>query len=915
MKPHKKAVFLRRGSSPALTIPLLYLAFGALWISCSDFVVGSIVTSAAHFQFFSVIKGWLFVFVTGALLFALLKRYTGKVEVHQQQLAVSEQHLKEAQQTARIGSWELGPDGEFTWSESIAELFGFDPETAPAIDRLIEAAHPEDRAALRAAFSAAPAPGDVVFRITRADNGERRRMHARSTRQRDPAGKIIQSAGTVQDVTVRLENEERVRSSEALTRSLMDNLPDLVWLKDPDGVYLDCNPRFESLCGAGVEEIRGKTDYDFTERAAAARYRDDDLKAAESRKPIFLEEWVTYASSGQRALLETIKTPLYDEAGRLTGVLGVGRDITVRRQLEQRFRMLFERTPSGVAIYEPLADNTDFVLVDMNPAGLQYSGISRDEVIGRRVTEAFPGIEKSGLLAVFRRVAQTGRAERSPLLLYEDERTQQWVENVVYKLPCGLVVAVYSDQTEKRTAEARLRASEENYRSVVEDSPVMICSYAFDGTIQFINQACCRCFQRPAEELLGTSFTELIPPENRAAVLETIHSLTREHPVVSHEHPVCAPNGETVWHRWTNRALFDEEGRIVSFQAFGEDITAQIQAQADLEQQRKLMSDVVDAIPDLLWLKDPAGAYLLCNREFERMVDFTRDQIIGLTDGDLFPPQWAASNRAYDLNVIKAGEPQAHEESVRYPDGAAAWIETVKTPVFSAQHDLIGVLGIGRDISARREALQESRRRQDFLDQVVDQSPIPMYITSPDGTALRGNRALAKMMNSTEDQVLSELSPAGRGSQTAPEIARKIEQAYTRRQGVRYEVQWDPAQADGMERGDPPGKWIDVSVFPLFNSDDEITHFVVQLIDISDRKRAEEERARHQLELEKQVHERTKELRMIVNSMAGRENRMADLKLVIRALRAQLEAAGLEPAAGDPLAAGRLPERAAGGDA
>lgn len=124
-------------------------------------------------------------------------------------------------------------------------------------------------------------------------------------------------------------------------RALLDTLPDLIWLKNADGIYLTCNPSFEKLYGVDAQEIIGRTDYDFIEKDLADLFRTNDLAAAEALEPRVNEEWLSFKSNGYVGLFETIKTPMKDKNGRLIGVLGVARDITPlhKQQLALRQRM------------------------------------------------------------------------------------------------------------------------------------------------------------------------------------------------------------------------------------------------------------------------------------------------------------------------------------------------------------------------------------------------------------------------------------------------------------------------------------------------------------------------------------------------------------------------------------------------
>ena len=130
---------------------------------------------------------------------------------------------------------------------------------------------------------------------------------------------------------------------ETLLRTLIETIPDLVWLKDPDGLYLACNRRFERFYGAKERDIVGKTDHDFVSREQADFFRKHDMAAIASGKPMVNEETVTYIDDGHEELLETIKTPMFDSEGNLIGVLGVARNITERKRIERELQLSEQR--------------------------------------------------------------------------------------------------------------------------------------------------------------------------------------------------------------------------------------------------------------------------------------------------------------------------------------------------------------------------------------------------------------------------------------------------------------------------------------------------------------------------------------------------------------------------------------------
>jgi len=172
---------------------------------------------------------------------------------------------------------------------------------------------------------------------------EKRWFQARVTRFLDDGVPRIVVAHA--NLTQRKKEEASLRQSmidlaiqETRLRTLVQTIPDLVWLKDRDGVFLACNPAFERLMGSRVADIVGKTDYDFFDKELADFFRVNDRKAMAAGKPSVNEEWLTFASDGHRALCETIKTPMLDAEGQILGVLGIARDITERHVAQEKLK-------------------------------------------------------------------------------------------------------------------------------------------------------------------------------------------------------------------------------------------------------------------------------------------------------------------------------------------------------------------------------------------------------------------------------------------------------------------------------------------------------------------------------------------------------------------------------------------------
>jgi two-component system, cell cycle sensor histidine kinase and response regulator CckA len=159
--------------------------------------------------------------------------------------------------------------------------------------------------------------------------------HLSGRRLENPDGSLQALVGVISDITELKQMIRLLAESEVRLRTLVQTIPDMIWLKDVNGVYLFCNTKFERFFDARETEIVGKTDYDFVDNELADFFRKYDRKAMAAGKSSCNEEWITFADDGHRALLETIKTPMNDADGKLIGVLGIARDITDRKKSEE----------------------------------------------------------------------------------------------------------------------------------------------------------------------------------------------------------------------------------------------------------------------------------------------------------------------------------------------------------------------------------------------------------------------------------------------------------------------------------------------------------------------------------------------------------------------------------------------------
>ena len=174
----------------------------------------------------------------------------------------------------------------------------------------------------------------------------------------------------------------------AQLRGVIDSIPDLIYFKTPEGIYLGCNQAFERYAGLPESSIVGNTALSIFDSATALKVRSRDTEMLAGGKAMVCEEWVTYPDGGN-ICLEVLRTPYFNSAGSVIGLIGIGRNITERKRLEEERRLaalVYQHTAEGM-----LVTDADYHIIAINPACARITGYELQEVLGKS-----PNIFNSG---------------------------------------------------------------------------------------------------------------------------------------------------------------------------------------------------------------------------------------------------------------------------------------------------------------------------------------------------------------------------------------------------------------------------------------------------------------------------------------------------------------------------------------
>jgi PAS domain S-box-containing protein len=183
---------------------------------------------------------------------------------------------------------------------------------------------------------------------------------------------------------------------------------------------------------------------------------------------------------------------------------------------------------------------------------------------------------------------------------------------------------------DRKRAEQSLKESEQRYKAVVEDQTEFICRFSPDGTHNFVNDAYCRYFQKKREEFIGKKFIPRIPPEDLPRIREHFMSLTPDNPTSIIIHRIIMDDGEVRWHRWSDRAFFDDKGAITEYQSVGRDITSQKQTELELSVKKDYLDLIFSSVKAGILMIDAKTHIIVdANPAAAEMIGAKEEQIIG----------------------------------------------------------------------------------------------------------------------------------------------------------------------------------------------------------------------------------------------------------------------------------------------
>ncbi len=509
------------------------------------------------------------------------------------------------------------------------------------------------------------------------------------------------------------------------------------------------------------------------------------------------------------------------------------------KESEEKYRRLFNNTLNGFALHEILLDDNgnpvDYRFLDVNRAFEEQTGLEAKDILGKRVTEVIPGIEETEFIEIYGQVALKGENIRFERY---SEPLDSWYRISAFSPQKGQFATVVTNVTESRQARNQLEASKNEldklnreYELIFNNTQdaMFIIDVEEDGSFRFgrNNLSHQQLTGLNLDDILGRKPDDLLDPETADRVTSNYQRCCQLASVTEYEERLVLPGGQRIWHTVLTPIL--EEGRVVKILGSSRDITDLKENEREIERQRNLLDSIFNSAPIGIWVMDENRDPLMVNDYYERNTRFPSER-------PSVTPQEMEECRQSDLMALKKEGPYACEERLTFTDGKQHTLQVIKTRLEDEEGQTVGVLGLGVDITERKEMEQELKQSRSKLNTILNSVPQAIFWKDPQGVYLGCNQVFANHVGFEDSNEV-----IGKTDHDLPWPAEEREGYMADDLEVMETRKAKRKIIEPLETHDGRRLWISTSKVPLVNEKNEVYGILGVYSDITQRIRMEEE--------------------------------------------------------------------------
>ena len=574
------------------------------------------------------------------------------------------------------------------------------------------------------------------------------------------------------DITTRRQVAGALTEERDKAQQYLDIAGVILIALDTEGKVTLLNQKGSEILGYDQEEINGK---DWIDHFIPARMKREvrsvfnQVMAAELEATQYFENAVV-TKDGEEKIIAWHNSILKDAKGNITGTLSSGEDITARVQTEERlrdseakFRSIFESSAIGIMLTDSSGK-----FISINEAGSEMLGYSYEQIKNL----SFLDLTHPDDHEISAEMYATYQREKKPFSLEKRYVTRKkeiiWSLTTVSPVLAEDESILYNvvqiqDITTSKEARQALQQERDFSQRLIETAPAFFVIADASGKVIMMNQLMLDSLGYSEEEVIGKDYLQLfVPADEHDDLRDTFKKLTDYPEMTVNENHILTRDRQQLLVEWHGCPIEDPDAENREFFGVGIDITQRKQTENELEYQHNLMRALIDALPVVLYAKDTDHRYIIGNQEFAHRYGLDDPgQLIGGTDLDNYPKDEAEQYHQDEDKILETQEPEIEISGYWLDkDGNERSLENSKFPFCDKQGQVLGIVGVSRDITERRQMEAELRTTQlhytDFINSSFDEVT---YWKVPDG--LKTDLPVNEQVKLLYDIVLIDSNKAG----------------------------------------------------------------------------------------------------------------------------------------------------------